>query len=112
MTDTTAADAKLIAPTRRRRSATAKPLPLVALSVGFVALMQLMDNFRVFEPIVGFSAEANATSLSYLIYSDLRGADTPLFASAAATSVLTTLGVIVLLMPVLIRTWRDFNRKA
>ena len=30
----------------------------------FVALVQLMDNFRVFEPIVGFSAEANATSLS------------------------------------------------
>ncbi|SHF64406.1 carbohydrate ABC transporter membrane protein 1, CUT1 family [Loktanella atrilutea] len=87
-------------------------IPYLLPLATFVALMQLMDNFRVFEPIVGFSAEANATSLSYLIYSDLRGADTPLFASAAATSVLTTLGVIVLLTPVLIRTWRDFNRKA
>ncbi len=77
----------------------------------FVALVQLMDNFRVFEPIIGFSAAANATSLSYLIFNDLRGSDSPLFGSAAATSMLTTLGVVVLLMPVLIRTWRDFNRK-
>ncbi len=78
----------------------------------FIALMQLMDNFRVLEPIVGFSAEANATSLSFLIYNDLRGAETPLFGSAAATSMLTIFGVIILLMPVLLRTSRDFNRKA
>ncbi len=78
----------------------------------FIALMQLMDNFRVLEPIVSFSAEANATSLSYLIYNDLRGAETPLFGSAGATSMLTIFGVIILLTPVLIRTWRDFNRKS
>ncbi len=78
----------------------------------FVALVQLMDNFRVFEPIIGFSAAANATSLSYLIFNDLRGSDTPLFGSAAATSMLTIVGVVILLMPVLVRTWRDFNRKA
>lgn len=77
----------------------------------FVALVQLMDNFRVFEPIIGFSAAANATSLSYLIFNDLRGSDTPLFGSAAATSMLTIIGVVILLTPVLIRTWRDFNRK-
>ena len=77
----------------------------------FVALMQLMDNFRVLEPIVGFSAEANASSLSYLVYNDLRIAETPLFGSAAATSMLTIIGVVILLTPVLIRTWRDFNRK-
>lgn len=78
----------------------------------FIALMQLMDNFRVLEPIVGFSASANATSLSYLIYNDLRGAETPLFGSAGATSMLTILGVVILLMPVLIRTSREFNRKS
>jgi multiple sugar transport system permease protein len=77
-----------------------------------VALIQLMDNFRVFEPIVGFSAAANATSLSYLVFNDLRNADAPLFGSAAATSMLTILGVVVLLTPVLLRTWRDFHRKA
>ena len=74
--------------------------------------MQLMDNFRVFEPIVGFSAEAHATSLSWIIYNDLRGQDIKLFGSAAATSMLTIIGVAILLTPVLIRTWRQFNRKS
>ena len=77
----------------------------------FVALVQLMDNFRVFEPIVGFSAEANATSLSWLIYNDLVSQDAQQFGSAGATSVITIVGVLILLAPVLIRTWRDFNRK-
>ena len=76
----------------------------------FVALIQLMDNFRVFEPIVGFSAEANASSLSYAIYSDLKG-DVIQFNSAAATSVLTIIGVAILLAPVLRKTWRDFQQK-
>nr|WP_210316332.1 sugar ABC transporter permease [Devosia oryzisoli] len=76
----------------------------------FVALVQLMDNFRVFEPIVGFSAEANATSLSWLIFNDLSG-DTQQFGSAGATSVLTIIGVVILLSPVLVRTWREFKLK-
>jgi len=75
----------------------------------FIALMQLMDNFRVFEPIVGFSASASATSLSWLIFNDLRGQNVPLFSSAAATSTLTIIGVCILLTPVLIRSWRQFN---
>lgn len=83
---------------------------LMPLAV-FVSLIQLMDNFRVFEPIVGFSAEANATSLSYIIFNDLRG-DVIRFNSAAATSVITVIGVAILLAPVLIRTWRDFKGKA
>ena len=87
-------------------------IPHLAPLATFVALMQLMDNFRVFEPIVGFSASANASSLSYLIYNDLRSSDMPLFGSAAATSMLTIIGVVILLAPVLLRTWRDFNRKA
>jgi multiple sugar transport system permease protein len=77
----------------------------------FVALVQLMDNFRVFEPIVGFSAAANATSLSFNIFNDLRGQNSQLFGSAAATSMLTIIGVVVLLTPVLIRTWREFGRR-
>jgi len=81
-------------------------MPLVV----FISLIQLMDNFRVFEPIVGFSAKANASSLSSIIFDDLRG-DTLRFNSAAATSVLTVLGVTILLLPVLIRTWRDFKGK-
>lgn len=77
----------------------------------FVALVQLMDNFRVFEPIVGFNAEANATSLSWSIFNDLRGQVDQLFSSAAATSMLTIIGVMILLSPVLARTWREFNRR-
>ena len=87
-------------------------IPHLAPLATFVALVQLMDNFRVFEPIVGFSAEANATSLSWLVFNDLVSADTQQFGSAAATSILTIAGVIVLLIPVLVRTWRDFNRRA
>lgn len=80
--------------------------------VSFVTLMLLMDNFRVFEPIVSFNAQAHATSLSWFIYNDLRESGNPLYASAGATSMLTILGIVILLTPVLIRTWRDFNRKA
>lgn len=86
-------------------------IPHLAPLATFVALVQLMDNFRVFEPIVGFSAEANATSLSWLVYNDLVGQDAQLFGSAAATSLLTIVGVVILLFPVLVRTWRDFNAK-
>lgn len=83
---------------------------LMPLAV-FVSLIQLMDNFRVFEPIIGFSAQANASSLSSIIFTDLRG-DVIRFNSAAATSVITVIGVAILLTPVLIRTWRDFKGKA
>ena len=81
-------------------------MPLVT----FVALIQLMDNFRVFEPIVGFSAEAHATSLSWIIYNDL-GGETRQLSAAATTSVMTIIGVAILLSPVLVRTWRDFKGK-
>ena len=85
--------------------------PHLAPLATFVTLVQLMDNFRVFEPIVGFSAEANATSLSWLVYNDLISQDAQQFGSAAATSVITIIGVLLLLTPVLRRTWRDFNQK-
>ncbi|WP_136441502.1 carbohydrate ABC transporter permease [Pacificoceanicola onchidii] len=81
-------------------------MPLVT----FVALIQLMDNFRVFEPIVGFNAAAHATSLSWIIFNDL-GGETRQLSAASATSVLTILGVAILLSPVLVRTWRDFKGK-
>ena len=83
-------------------------MPLVV----FVTLIQLMDNFRVFEPIVGFQAQAHATSLSWIIFNDLRESGNPLYGSAGATSMMTIIGVAILLTPVLIRTWRDHSRKA
>ena len=78
--------------------------------ITFVALIQLMDNFRVFEPIVGFSAEAHATSLSWIIFNDL-GGETRQLSAAATSSILTIIGVIILLSPVLLRTWKDFKFK-
>ena len=86
-------------------------LPHLMPLVVFITMIQLMDNFRVFEPIVGFNAEARATSLSRIIFNDLRGQSVQLFGSAAATSVLTIIGVSILMLPVLIRTWRDFARR-
>ena len=80
--------------------------------VSFVTLMLLMDNFRVFEPIISFDAQAHAQSLSYYIFNDLRESGNPLYGSAGATSMITIAGVIILLTPVLIRTWRDFGRKS
>jgi len=85
-------------------------IPHLTPLVTFVALIQLMDNFRVFEPIVGFNASAHATSLSTIIYTDL-GGESRLLSSASTTSVLTIIGVIILLSPVLYRTWRDWERK-
>jgi len=76
----------------------------------FMALIKIMDNFRVFEPIVSFNAQAHAQSLSSFIYSDL-GGETQLLSSAAATSVLTIIGVVMLLSPVLVRTYRDYGNK-
>jgi len=85
-------------------------VPYMMPLVVFITLMQLMDGLRVFEPIVGFSASAKATSLSWAIFNDLFG-DTKLYGSAAATSIITIIAVFILLTPVLIRTWRDFDAK-
>jgi len=84
-------------------------LPHLMPLTTFMFLIKIMDNFRVFEPIVSFNAGAHAQSLSYFIYSDL-GGETRLLSSAAATSVLTVAGVLVLLSPVLVRTWRQFGK--
>lgn len=84
-------------------------LPHLLPLTTFMALIKLMDNFRVFEPIISFQASAHAQSLSYFIYSDL-GGETRLLSSAAATSVLTIVGIVILLSPVLVRTWRNFGK--
>ena len=86
-------------------------LPHLLPLTTFLLLIKIMDNFRVFEPIVSFNAGAHAQSLSYFIYSDLSSTN-QLLSSAAATSVLTILGIIVLLSPVIIRTWKSFGRTA
>ena len=84
-------------------------IPYIMPLVVFITLILLMDNFRVFEPIIGFSAEGVAQSLSWMIYQDLRNENKMLFGSAGATSMLTIIGIAILLTPVLLRTWREFR---
>ena len=75
-------------------------LPHIYPVVTFVALISLMDNF---------SAEGRAQSLSWLIYDNLVNEEVILFGSAAATSMMTIVGIAILLAPVLIRTWKEFK---
>ncbi len=84
-------------------------LPSIRPLVMFVLLVQLMDNFRVFEPIISFNAASNATSMSYLIYSSLNTQTTQLFGSAAATSVIMIGFITVLIVPVLLRVARELS---
>ena len=85
-------------------------LPHLMPLIIFVTLIHLMDAFRVFEPIIGFSAEAHAKSISFLIYESLVIQEDKLWGTGSATSVVTVIMVLILLTPVLIRTWRDFRR--
>ncbi len=75
----------------------------------FITLIHLMDTYRVFEEIIGFSSQAHVISLQWLTFNYLtpNDAGTRLISSASATSMLTMIGIIILLIPVLRRTWRD-----
>lgn len=84
-------------------------LPSLKPLILFVLLVQLMDNFRVFEPIISFNAAANATSLAYNIFSSLNTQTTQLFGSAAATSVITIGFIAVLIVPILARVSRELQ---
>jgi multiple sugar transport system permease protein len=84
-------------------------LPSLRPLILFVLLVQLMDNFRVFEPIISFNAAANATSLAFLIYSSLNTQTTQLFGSAAASSVITIGFIAVLIIPILLRVGRELS---
>ena len=77
----------------------------------FLVVVSLMDNFRVFETIIGFNAAASASSISVLIYQDLQNGDSPSFGSAAATSMLTIMAIAIMLTPSMIRSWHVFQRK-
>lgn len=76
-------------------------MPLFAV----VVLIHLMDAYRVFEPILVFNSRVFASSLQYLVYIVLSFEDN--VHKAAAYAVLTVLGIVVLLIPVLVSTWRE-----
>ena len=84
-------------------------IPHLMPLITFVILIHIMDAFRVLEPIFSFQASGKAQSVSYLIYDHIVTQRPKLFGSAAATSTLTIIIVFFMLLPVLIRTWRDFR---
>lgn len=78
-------------------------MPLVI----FVALIHLMDAYRVFDEVIGFRADAYVISLQYLTYDFLIPDSTGnrSISRAAASSMLTMVGIVILLIPLLRRTW-------
>jgi len=71
----------------------------------FITLIHLMDAYRVFEPVIVLTQGAFTTSVQYLTYHILLLENNPYKASAAA--VLTLIGIVVLLIPLLVKTWRE-----
>jgi multiple sugar transport system permease protein len=76
-------------------------MPLFVL----ITLIHLMDAYRVFEPVLVFGSNLYANSLQYLTYHVL--AVEKNVHKAAAYAVLTVIGIVILLVPVLARTWRE-----
>jgi multiple sugar transport system permease protein len=80
-------------------------LPHLMPLVVFVLMMHVMDAYRVFEPVMVLTQGAFTTSVQYLTYHVLLQEDNPYKASAA--SVLTIVGIAILLIPLLRKTWRE-----
>jgi len=78
----------------------------------FVTLIHLMDSYRVFEEIIGFSSQAHRISLQWLTFNFLTPDDTGnrAISRASASSMLTMIGIVFLLVPLLIRARRDHQR--
>ncbi|RED13146.1 carbohydrate ABC transporter permease [Pontivivens insulae] len=80
-------------------------MPLIV----FIALIHLMDSYRVFEEVIGFRSEAHRISLQWLTFDYLTPDDSGnrSVSRASASSMLTMVGIVILLVPLLRRTWRD-----
>ena len=83
-------------------------MPLIV----FVSLIHLMDCYRVFEEIVGFQSQAYVISLQWLTYDFMEPDDAGnrAISRASASAMLTMIGIVILLIPLLRRTWRDHRR--
>ena len=85
-------------------------LPHLAPLLVFITLIHVMDAYRVFEPVVVLTQGAFTTSVQYLTYHILLLENNPYKASAAA--VLTLIGIVFLLIPLLVKTWREQKQGA
>lgn len=75
----------------------------------FVTMIHLMDTYRTFEEVVGFSSQGYVISLQWLTYDLLTPdqAGNRSISRASASAMLTMIGIAILLVPLLKRTWRD-----
>jgi multiple sugar transport system permease protein len=80
-------------------------VPHLSTLFGLITLIHLMDSYRVFDPILVFGSSVYANSLQYLTWYTLAWEDN--IHKAAAYAVLTVIGIVILLVPVLRRTWRE-----
>lgn len=80
-------------------------LPHLMPLLTFITMIHVMDAYRVFEPVLVLTQGTFTTSVQYLTYYVLLEENNPFKASAAA--VLTVLGIAVLLIPILRKTWRE-----
>ena len=87
-------------------------IPHIMPLVVFVSLIHLMDSYRAFEEIVGFSSQAHVISLQWLTYDFLTPDDSGnrSISRASASAMLTMLGIVLILAPLLRRTWQDFTK--
>ncbi|RYE33489.1 MAG: sugar ABC transporter permease [Hyphomicrobiales bacterium] len=87
-------------------------LPHLAPLIVFVSLIHLMDAYRVFEEVIGFSSQAHRISLQWLTFNYLSPdqAGNRSISRASASAMLTIIGVAFILAPLLKRTWRDHRR--
>jgi multiple sugar transport system permease protein len=88
-------------------------VPHLAPLIVFVALIHLMDGYRVFDEIIGFSSQAHVISLQWLTFQLLTPDETGnrAIGRASASSVLTMIGIAFLLAPLLRRTWREHRER-
>ncbi|MYG11066.1 MAG: sugar ABC transporter permease [Rhodobacteraceae bacterium] len=79
----------------------------------FVSLIHLMDCYRVFEEIVGFSSQAHVISLQWLTYDFLIPDESGnrSISRASASSMLTMIGIVIILIPLLQKTWNDHRAR-
>jgi multiple sugar transport system permease protein len=84
-------------------------LPHLAPLLLFVSLIHLMDAYRVFDEVVGFASQAHVISLQWLTFELLEpnGSGIRAIGRASASSMLTIVGVAILLMPLLRRFWQE-----
>jgi len=86
-------------------------IPHLSPLIVFVALIHLMDAYRAFDEIIGFSSQAYVISLQWLTFDLLQPDDSGnrAISRASASAMLTMVGIVLLLIPVLSRTRRDYR---